>query len=207
MTGEETDRLLLRSEYVTRCAWCGTPHSPQWVGKQYGGEVFCSSECQLAAASGDDRALGAIILVICTVLVLLPLSGVLSISGIMAPSATLSLVLGMMLLPAGICLFTKGMLGQKYVDRKNLYRNTQLLLCEYCNHINEPGVSACTNCGATLVDAQFVTDPWPKWFDPPPRVREKKRFGPCEHCGASFAFPVLSADGQDRCPRCGKVVY
>ncbi|MFW9975444.1 MAG: hypothetical protein ACFFDQ_09285 [Candidatus Thorarchaeota archaeon] len=191
---EESDRLLVRSDYLARCKWCGTPHSPDWVKQDYG-DLYCSRECQLAASARWKQNIGAFATLTGVVMFLIP-----------SPA---TILIGINLLPLGVCILVQGIVGRKYVDRKDKYTNVELLVCEYCNHINTPGIVVCDNCGAALTGAGFLSDPWPEWFEPPPKPKptRTRRYGPCSNCGKSFVYPILSADGKDRCPRCGKTVY
>lgn len=189
MTDEKSDRLLVRSDYLTRCGWCGTPYSPDWVGTQTG-RLFCSSECQSAANAGKQQWAGGFAIGIGAVMLIIP-----------EPAVILG---GLWFLLMGFCVLAQGIEGRSYRDRKDKYRNTQLLVCEYCNHINTPDVVVCDNCGASLIGSDFALDPWPEWFVPPPKLRRVR--GPCRNCGEPFEYPILSADGKHRCPRCAKPV-
>ncbi|MHA3963233.1 MAG: hypothetical protein AM325_006800 [Candidatus Thorarchaeota archaeon SMTZ1-45] len=190
---EKFDRVLVRSDFLARCKWCGTPHSPDWVKSEYG-DLYCSRECQSAAGAGWRRQGGALGTLIGAVLLLLP-----------NPA---SILIGLNLLPVSLCILIQGVLGRRYVNRKDRYRNAELLVCEYCNHINTPGVVVCDNCGATLTGADFSSDSWPEWFVLPPKVNSSRRrkYGTCGNCGRPFNYPALSADGKDRCPKCGSLV-
>lgn len=186
---DESDMLFVRSEYLTRCEWCGTPYSLEWVGMQ-SGRMFCSSECHSAANAEGAQMLGVFVIV----------GGVL-VSLVYIPFLTFY---GLMFVLLGIGFLVKAREGRSYADRKDKYRNTQLLVCEYCNHVNIPGVVECENCGASLVGSEFASDPWPEWFALPPKLRKKP--GRCRNCGESYEYPILSADGKHRCPRCAKPV-
>lgn len=191
---EKSDRLLVRSDYLARCKWCGTPHSPDWV-KQDFGDLYCSRECQYAATAAWKQYIGAFLILIGVIMLLIPSPG--------------TMLIGINLIPLGVCILVQYIAGWKYFNRKDKYANVELLLCEYCNHIGTTNDVVCDNCGAALTGADFLSDPWPEWFEPPPKPKptRMKRYGPCSNCGKSFGYPVLSADGKNRCPRCGKKVY
>ncbi len=191
MENGRSDKLLLRAAYVARCEWCGTPHSPDWVVTDTG-RMFCSSECRSAAYTGRSQVCGISVTAIMVAFLLIP-----------DPMAVL---LGLTILPIGLCVLAQWIEGRQHLSRKDKYRDTQLLVCGYCNHINASGGVVCEKCGASLADADFVSDPWPEWFAPLPAPRRARRYGPCKNCGKSFEFPILSADGKDRCPRCGNPV-
>ncbi|MHA3963232.1 MAG: hypothetical protein AM325_006795 [Candidatus Thorarchaeota archaeon SMTZ1-45] len=200
---ERSGKIFVESEYLTRCEWCGTPYSPGWVGTE-SGRIYCSTECQSAEHTEYRKAGGVFVMVLGLVMILSSIfAGISSYGAVNVVSLEL-LAYGAMILLLGFCILAQAIEGQGYKDRKDKYRDAQLLVCEYCNHICAPGVVDCDNCGATLVDAQFAKDPWPEWFVPP---KPKKKFGPCRNCGTSFKYPVTSADGKDRCPRCGKTVF
>ncbi len=199
VTNERSEKLLVRADYITRCAWCGTPYSLNWVATE-SGRIYCSIECQSAEQSGSGRWVG-----LCSIALGLILIIWVSVFSFFNPSIFSSslfegMFYGVVFLLLGFCTFSIATEGSNYKDRKDKYRNTQLLICEYCNHIPAPGVTVCDNCGASLADADFSSDSWPEWFVLP------KKIGPCTNCGKSFVYPVLSADGNNRCPRCGKPV-
>ncbi|MFW9975445.1 MAG: hypothetical protein ACFFDQ_09290 [Candidatus Thorarchaeota archaeon] len=202
MTNEKSRKILVESEYITRCNWCGTPYSPDWVSTQQG-KIYCSIECQ-----STDQKEGRIAVGVCFSVLGVVLLSISFYVGVVNPYTSTRYVIeffmyGVLTLISGFCLSALAMAGQSYEDRKDKYRDSQLLVCEYCNHICTPGVVDCDNCGASLVDAQYAGDSWPEWFVPP---KPKRKFGPCRYCGKSFNYPVSSADGNDRCPKCGKIV-
>lgn len=65
---------------------------------------------------------------------------------------------GVIMMLAGFCIFAQAVGGSAYKDRKDRYRKTQLLVCEYCNHIVTPDVMDCDNCEASLAGAGFNSD-------------------------------------------------
>jgi hypothetical protein len=182
---DKSDRLLVRSKYLTRCEWCGTIHSPEWIGTQTG-KMFCSSECQSAANAGTWQAIGICFAVFGIIMFLL--------FDLRAVSY------GIFSIITGFFFIARGIKGRSYKDRKGKYRNTQLLVCEYCNHINKSNVVVCQECGAPLTHAEFTSDSWPEWFGPPPETWTRDRI--CRNCGNFYEHPVLSAEGVYRCPKC-----
>jgi uncharacterized paraquat-inducible protein A len=166
--------------------------------------MFCSSECQSAAHSKGLKAVS-----VCFIILGVGLLFPSILASIFSPSITSTgavevFFYGLLVMTFGFCGLAEAVEAKSYRDRKDKYRNAELLVCEYCNHINNPGVVACDNCGATLVGARFAIDPWPDWFPPPPEL--KATYPPCRNCGRKFRYAVLSADGKHRCPKCGNSV-
>ncbi|MFX1560421.1 MAG: hypothetical protein ACFFBL_07520 [Promethearchaeota archaeon] len=202
MTNEKSDKLFVRSDYITRCRWCGTPYSPEWVSTQ-SGRIYCSTECQSAEQSGCGKVGGSCSIVIGLIIVMMAFISALLNPGVLNSVAFAVFTYAGFFILSGFCILAQAIEGSTYKDRKDRYRDSQLMVCEYCNHIPPPGTVVCDNCGASLADADFSSDPWPEWFVPP---KPTKIFGPCRNCGRSFVYPVLSADGRDRCPKCGNPV-
>ena len=115
MTKDKSERLLVRSEYLNRCKWCGTIHSPEWIGTQTG-IMFCSRECQSATNATTWQAIGVCITVFGSIMLLL-----FDLGGIAAFGY------GVLFVIAGFCFIAIGIEGRRYKDRKDKYRNTQLL--------------------------------------------------------------------------------
>ena len=159
MSNENSDKLLVRADYITRCEGCGTPYSPGCVGSQQG-ELYCSVECQSAAYARRHQIVGGFILLVGLILILIP--------------EPVIILCGMWALFLGFCIAIRGIEGKSYSQRRDKYRNTQLLVCEYCNHISTSSVTVCENCGALLVDSEFASDILPDWFVPAPEFKTKK---------------------------------
>jgi hypothetical protein len=202
VANEKSDKLFVRADYITRCRWCGTPYSPDWVATQ-SGRIYCSIECQSAETSGCGKVGGLCFIVLGLIMIMISIFTGLLNPGVPNAAVFEIVTYGVLLIVSGFCFFALAFEGATHKDRKDKYKDTQLLVCAYCNHIITPGIMVCDNCGASLADADFTSDPWPEWFVPP---MPKVKFGPCRNCGKSFVYPVLSADGKDRCPRCGKPV-
>ncbi|MFW9961153.1 MAG: MJ0042-type zinc finger domain-containing protein [Candidatus Thorarchaeota archaeon] len=209
MSESVSDRLLVNKQNLARCAWCGTPESPKWMTSEKG-EIFCSSECELAKHSSRSFNGGFLLAVSSCIIILIPIIAMLRFpvpSGQIIPSSQFGSVAGwilsgFLLLITGIGAMIRGYEGQKYRDRKDKYRNVTLLECEYCAQTNPPNVVRCQYCGASLTKAPFKYETTPPW------IRQEMYLGRfrCPHCSSTYSYNVskIEKDGSIKCQNCGK---
>jgi predicted Zn finger-like uncharacterized protein len=209
MSEPSSDRLLVKKDNLARCAWCGTPESPKWVTTQKG-EMFCSSECQLAKHS--SRAIdGGFITACCGgIIMLIPIIAILRfpvpygqpISSNQFGTAAIWIVSGLLFFITGVGGMIAGAEGKKYRNRKDKYRDVTLLQCEYCTQTNPPNVVRCQYCGASLTKAPFRYETTPPW------IRNEMHLGRfrCPHCSSTYSYNVskIENDGSIKCQNCGK---
>ncbi len=197
MTPDKSDRILVESQYLARCKWCGTPNSPRWITLD-GGIFYCSEECQRATTTTSTKYLGIGMLVLGVSMLL--------VSFPLLVSGPWILIYGAMLTLMGFCTYDRGKEGEQYLNRKDLYRDVQLLVCDYCSYVNPPSVLKCHNCGATIESADFAADSWPEWFSRTP-VPYKGIAYP--NCSAIYTYDSSKKDDEGRviCQNCTEVFH
>ena len=201
---EESDRIVVSTDKLARCQWCGSPQSNEWVYSEKGG-IFCSYECEIAA--GARKAwITSLILLIGSILIVIPYVVTLSLGNIMMPLGGFELFFwGIMMLFASIAGFVFSFEGSKYRDRKGKYFGTSPIECEYCRHSNPPSATRCLNCDATLTNAPFTSEEIPPWIQKHKRVTGVK----CPHCNAVYSYlpPMISVEGSAACQNCNRQIY
>lgn len=204
----DSDRLLLKKDNLARCAWCGTPESPQWVNSPKG-EMFCSSECESAKYSSRSFDGGFLTAILGCIIILIPIISILRFPVPPGPNSSSAfgsvvvwIISGFLFLMTGIGGIIRGYEGQKYRDRKDKYRDVTLLQCEYCTQTNPPNVLRCQYCGASLTKAPFryeTTPPWVRKQTPLGRFR-------CPYCKATYSYDAskLVKDDTVKCQNCNR---
>lgn len=197
----QPDRIVVSTDRIARCKWCGTPESNKWVFSEKG-DIYCTTECMLAGNVGKTK-LYAYATLFCSFLIIIPYFLVF-ISGSFGVYW-----FGFELLIYGICFFIIGIArlatmneGKKYQDRKGKYSGTPPFECEYCNHPNPPNAARCLNCDATLSRAPFASESIPPWIH-----KQKKAKGvKCPHCNAVYSYlpSMILDDGQVVCQNCNQ---
>jgi hypothetical protein len=209
MSGLDSDRLFVKKDNLARCAWCGTPESPNWIVNQRG-EMFCSSECQSARDSSREINRGFLSACFGGIIVLVPIIAMLRSSIPFGPpiptgqfeSVAIWMMFGFLFLIAGVGGMIAGYEGKKYRDRKDKYNDVTLLQCEYCSQTNSPNRVRCQYCGASLTKAPFRYETTPPW------IRKEMHLGRfrCPYCSSIYSYSVsnFENDGSVRCQNCGK---
>ncbi|MHA1935809.1 MAG: hypothetical protein ACW97A_11045 [Candidatus Thorarchaeota archaeon] len=175
---------------MARCKWCGTPHSPNWITNQKG-DIYCSDGCQKGATVLQNKRVSFCLIVFGSLMMLIPNFEL--------------IIYGAITLLMGIGAFVSGMEGRKYQDRKDKYKDLQLLVCEYCTQVNPPNVLRCQNCGASIESAEFLGDILPDWF-PPTGPFLGFRIVKCPKCAAVYSYDGTKVDdkGMIVCQNCAK---
>jgi uncharacterized Zn-finger protein len=195
---EEEGRILVRSDGLARCSWCGTPESHEWVTAATG-KIYCSKECLGADESVREKRYGYVQLCI-GLTVSVPLIAAMVVY---PPFGWLSpfLLYGALLTILGLGRLENAREGRKYLDREGKHADVAPLECPYCNQLNPPNAVRCLQCDAPLAQAPFSAKTAPPWIHRttrPNRVR-------CPHCSAMYSYVNgVDSTGHLVCQNCGK---
>ena len=209
----ENDKVITKKESIIRCDWCGTYYSPSWVQPHPpDGRKFCSDECMSGSIAGtldsevihSDAALifcGILLTLICIAIIII--AGNAGIAIDIEPLFYL-LILSLSCIFSGIGKRRSIKEGQKYLYRKDMYRDSYeiLLECEFCSHLNPPDVLDCQHCNGSLRDARKKEGEIPEWLKEDITVRQSRR--KCIHCEAVYTYRKFNEDGTVTCQNCGK---
>ncbi|MFW9817232.1 MAG: hypothetical protein ACFFEW_14985, partial [Candidatus Thorarchaeota archaeon] len=206
----EKDKVVVEKDSITRCGWCGTFYSPQWLQPGFGPK-YCSIECMNAARSSKSEteiflAKGFIILsfasmLFCATLLLIAPA---HFSPLYFEILAYGLISSVCCLCGGVGTRISNKMSQQYLYRKDMYRDSHhvLIECEFCSHLNPPDVLDCQHCDASLRDATLVQGEIPEWFRQDETLsRNRKK---CTHCGAIYRYDRPREDGTVVCQNCGK---
>jgi hypothetical protein len=116
--------------------------------------IYCSRECKLADRSLSNYAAGAFNAILGLVSILIAFTLVSSPSS--RGEEIILIPVGILMVFASIFGIYEALQGRQYRNRKDKFRETQRLDCQYCSHINPPDILKCQNCGASLSEAEFA---------------------------------------------------
>jgi hypothetical protein len=171
---QQSDRLLIvvDSSKASRCKWCGTLQSKNWVSSEYG--TFCSSDCSLAARA--NSLIGSF----CLLAVLYPF---LILMG--GPSGLSTIIVGSMLLilvsSPLMCCGMMGLANRTDIPKTSRYDETSTyaaLLKTVASQVK------CPRCDANLDLA---------------KVGEGRVYH-CDYCGASGTVELQTEHDQSDYP-------
>jgi len=197
------DRVQFRRGSFTRCGWCGSYYSPEWV-RILPGKPYCSYECFAASQIGDSK--GEITQTNAGICCSASFIVIFSIFLIFMTQTALVWISCILLSLACSCISygysKRNQEARKYLYRKDMYRESYpfLIECGFCSHLNPPDALDCQHCDASLRDSQSVEGQIPEWFglSIPKSQRE------CPHCGAVYVYELTAEKEMFLCQNCGK---
>jgi predicted Zn finger-like uncharacterized protein len=205
---------------VSRCKWCGTTQSDNWIGGRYGG-IYCSTQCSLAYSANRTFLSFLVFLVI-----LFPI-----IFGTGYPIHIGSLLYGYALLAV---LFSPlacfGGIGHYYrrhipedsrrddvpIDIAMLKAMSSAVLCPRCDanidvsKVGADRIYTCDYCGASgpieiMNTSQSSSEPFSLVHNESDDSSKKTLRVKCPNCGAVYVYKKSSvSEGSLKCQNCDK---
>ncbi len=198
------DRVLVPKDSLTRCGWCGSYYSPDWIQIIPSGPKYCSHECLAASrirvlendliqSKASLWFFASLFVIFTLLLVSFPQALEVWLTGILA---------SLLCFCMGFGLAKSNREARKYLYRKDMYCESYPILieCGFCSHLNPPDALDCQHCDASLRDSQSVEGQIPDWFGSEELKTQKK----CPHCDAVYVYDFTEDKKTLLCQNCGK---
>jgi transcription elongation factor Elf1 len=212
--------IAVDSKKVSRCKWCGTTQSDNWIGGRYGG-IFCSTQCSLAY-SANGTLLSFLVLLVVLFPILFGTGYPIPIGVLLYGFAILAVIFIPLTCFGGIGYYYRMHIPKDSrrddvpIDVAMLKTMSSAVLCPRCDanidvsKVGADRIYTCDYCGASgtieiMNTSQSSSRPFSLSHEGPDDSTKESIRVRCTLCGAVYSYKKSSvSEGSLTCQNCGK---